>query len=503
MDPDAPVTPATISVLGTFVVTNASVNIDGLASNLNIVVVSTVAITNSEVNANVSSIAAINVNAISVIGGDLSASTTTGVITLGENIDVKGDLFTDAGAIALGIGSHVGGNLFSTGAGVLSLGVDVTVDGNLSSFSGAISIGDGARVGGNVGSTGAGVVTVGANIAVGGSITTAVGAISIGDSTTVGGNVGSTGAGVVSVGANIAVGGNIFTDAGAISIGDSSSVGGNVGSTGAGVVTLTTNVFVGGNISTTAGAITIGTGTTVVGDVAPTGAGVVTVATNVVVGGSITTTVGAITVGSGSSVCGDVDSTVAAATVDGVSVGGEVISSGAIVIGSGSTTSGPCNLLFPPNILIQKSVQIDFDPVNLEDNPKAIPGSVILYTIKVTNVGNPRGASPDTVVITDPMPSNTELFVNVINGVGSGPVFFTEGTTPSGLSYAMVSLTSTTDNISFSNDSGASFLYTPSPDVDGYDGAVTDIKVSLNGAFDASSVEPHPSFSISFRARLK
>jgi hypothetical protein len=222
------------------------------------------------------------------------------------------------------------------------------------------------------------------------------------------------------------------------------------------------------------------------------------------VGGSITTAVGAINVGDSSSVCGDVDSTGAGVTTlnTTVSLGGEVTSSGIIVIGAGSTTSGPCNLLFPPDILIHKSVQIYSDPVNLQDNPKAIPGSVILYTILVTNQGS-GATSPDTVVLIDTTAINTEVFVNDINGNGSGPLIFTDGTPTSGLSYFIDSLASTTDNISFSNDNGASFVYTPMPGPDGYDSAVTDIKVSLSGALKASSGAPHPSFSISFRARLQ
>ena len=92
--------------------------------------------------------------------------------------------------------------------------------------------------------------------------------------------------------------------------------------------------------------------------------------------------------------------------------------------------------LFPPtirpDILILKSVQVYSAPINLQDNPKAIPGAVMLYTVLATN----RGGVVDTgnVVITDPMPANTEVFVNDINGVGSGPLVFADGTQASGLS---------------------------------------------------------------------
>jgi len=625
MDPIAPVTPATIDVVGTVVITGATVNIGGLAADLNIVAVGTVTIgtatltINTQVNANVSSIAAVGVHPGSVIGGNLSASTIAGIITAGANVSVVGDVYTDEGAISIGIGSDVGGNVFSTGAGVITVGATVTVAGNVSTDAGAISIGIGSNVGGTVFSTGAGAITVGADVIVAGGVQSVAGGITIGDRSDVGGEVFSTGAGVITVGADASVGGSVSTfdgainvgigaqiggevsssgqgvitlaasvtvvldvisAVGAVTVGNGSSIGGDVGSTaietattissGAGVVTLGANITVGGNVFSIAGAIDIGDATTVVGNVSSSGAGVLTLTTNVVVGGSVTSTVGAVDVGGSSTVCGDVGTIgagVITLTTD-VSVGGGVYSiAGAITIGAGSTVqlsvditgagvmtltgvevggdiytavgaitgtsslvrghitasgiheerswshqtnlvvSEPtgCLALFPPrtppDILVLKSVQVYSDPVNLQDNPKAIPGSVMFYTVMVTNRGG--STDTDTVVITDPMPVNTEVFVNDINGAGSGPLLFTDGNSVSGLSYSMNSLASTTDNISFSNDNGASFGYTPIPNVDGYDIAVTDIKASLSGAFKASTGAPHPSFSIIFRVRVQ
>jgi hypothetical protein len=576
MDPIAPATAATINVVGTIVITGATANIGGLAEDLNIVAIGTVAIgtalleTNTEVNANVSSTATVNVYASSIIGGDVSANTPTGVITLATNINVAGDVYTDAGAITIGIGSQVGGNVFSTGAGVLSLGADVTVVGDVYSAAGAIAIGIGSIVGGEVFSTGAGVITAGADVIVGGSLSTFDGAINIGIGARIDGGVSSSGGGVLTIGANVIVGLGVVSAAGAVSVGNGSSVSGDVGSTGAGVVTLGANITVGGEVYTIAGAIAIGDSTTVVGDVFSSGAGVLTLTTNVVVGGNVLSTVGAVDVGGSSTVCGDVGTTGAGVITltTGVSVGGGVNSiAGAITIGAGSTvqlsititgagvltmtgvevggdlytlvgvitgtsslvrghvtqsdihtdppwshqtnlvvnTPTACDALFPPSsppdILVLKSVQVYSDPVNLQDNPKAIPGAVMLYTVMVTNRGG--AVDTDTVVITDPMPTNTEVFANDINGAGSGPLLFIDGPAASGLSYSIDSLGSTADSISFSNDNGASFSYTPIPNADGYDGAVTDIKVSFSGLFNASSGLPHPSFSISFRVRVQ
>jgi hypothetical protein len=457
MDPNALVTPATINVVGTFVITDAAVNIDGLASDLNIAVVGTVGIgtalvvTNTQVNANVSSMAAINVYSSSIIGGDLSANTPTGIITLATYTWVVGDVHTDAGAITLGIGSHVGGDVFSTGAGVITAATNVSIGGSLSSFSGAISLGIGTQVDGSVSSSGAGVLTLSADVIVGVDVVSAVGGITVGNGSTICGDVGST---------------------------------------GPGVITLTTNVSVGGGVKSVAGAITIGAGSTVQLSIRSIGAGVMTI-TGVEVGGDLYTFVGAIT-GTTSRVRGHV-------TESNIHTYPLWSHQANLVVNEPAA----CDALLPaplPDILLLKSVQVYSDPVNLQNNPKAIPGSVMLYTILVTNRGG--ATNTDTVVITAPMPVNTDFFVNDINGAGSGPLLFTDGTSASGLSYSMESLASTADNISFSTDNGDSFDYTPASVVD-YDSAVTDIKVSLSGAFEASSGAPHPSFSISFRVRVE
>jgi hypothetical protein len=626
MGPITPAVPATINVVGTVVITGATVNIGGLAADLNIVVVGTVTIgtatltINTQVNANVSSIAAVGVYSGSVIRGNLSASTIAGIITVGANVSVVGHVYTDEGAITIGIGSNVGGNVFSTGAGVISVGATVTVAGNVSTDAGAISIGIGSNVGGEVFSTGAGAITVGADVIVAGGVQSVAGGITIGDRSDVGGEVFSTGAGVITVGADASVGGSLSTfngavnvgigaqigggvsssgegvitlaasvtvvldvisAVGAVTVGNGSSIVGDVGSTaietattissGAGVVTLGSNITVGGNVFSIAGAIDIGDATTVVGNVSSSGAGVLTLTTNVVVGGSVTSTVGAVDVGGSSTVCGDVGTTGAGVITltTNVGVGGGVFSiAGAITIGAGSTVqlsvditgagvmtltgvevggdiytlvgaitgtsslvrghitasdvheerpwshqldlvvSEPtaCTALFPPqsppDVVVVKSVEIHSDPVNLVTNPKwAIPGSVMVYTVMVTNRGG--ATDTDTVVITDPLPTYTEVFVNDINGAGSGPLLFTDGTPISGLSYSMSGLASTTDNIDFSNDNGATFGYTPIPNADGYDIAVTNIMVSMSGPFNASIGAPHPSFSISFRVRVQ
>lgn len=155
-----------------------------------------------------------------------------------------------------------------------------------------------------------------------------------------------------------------------------------------------------------------------------------------------------------------------------------------------------------PDIVVIKTSLTTYDPYNLSSNPKAIPGAWVLYTIQATN----QGLGPvdnDTTVVTDPIPANAEMFVNDLGGAGSGPVLFIDGATASGLSYTFTSLASTTDDVGFSNDGGATFTYTPIPDVDGFDSNVTHVRGSPKGVFNASDGVNHPSFELRFRVRVK
>jgi hypothetical protein len=109
----------------------------------------------------------------------------------------------------------------------------------------------------------------------------------------------------------------------------------------------------------------------------------------------------------------------------------------------------------------------------------------------------------NTTIITDAIPPNTALYVNDISGAGTGPIRFVDGSPPSGLSYNFVSLASTTDGLSFSNNGGVSFVYTPSPDADGVDTNVTNIRIATIGQFLASSGSGDPSFNVLFRVKVQ
>jgi uncharacterized repeat protein (TIGR01451 family) len=62
---------------------------------------------------------------------------------------------------------------------------------------------------------------------------------------------------------------------------------------------------------------------------------------------------------------------------------------------------------------VQKTSTIISDPFNSTTNPKAIPGAVVEYAVKLTNTGS---VSASVVTITDQVPANTAFTSNVYSG---------------------------------------------------------------------------------------
>ena len=129
------------------------------------------------------------------------------------------------------------------------------------------------------------------------------------------------------------------------------------------------------------------------------------------------------------------------------------------------------------------------DTVNNTTNPKRIPGAVIEYSIMIANT---NGGSPDsdTFVITDAIDSATLAF-----DVSAG-VTFVDGATSSGLTLGAVTYSSTAAPGPYV------YNYTPVPDGNGCDGAVTGVRIAMSGLF-AKGGSPSPSFAVKFRARIK
>ena len=155
----------------------------------------------------------------------------------------------------------------------------------------------------------------------------------------------------------------------------------------------------------------------------------------------------------------------------------------------------------PPVLVIAKNVTTVSDPVNDTSNPKAIPGSEVLYTVTVTNTGSGT-VDNDTFEITDAVPNDGCMIVRDIGAPGSGPVLFQDGTPSSGLSYTFISLASGADDLEFSNDGGLTYGYTPVPDAGGCDIAITHIRIRPGGTFAADTGSGSPQAQFSFRAAV-
>ena len=160
------------------------------------------------------------------------------------------------------------------------------------------------------------------------------------------------------------------------------------------------------------------------------------------------------------------------------------------------------DIVFPPDIAVTKTVSFVEDPINLGNDPKAIPGAEIGYTIDVRNDGS-GAVDSDSVIITDAIPPEL-CFVVLDNGSsGAGPVAFQDGSPTSGLSYSFGGFSDTSDDIAFSNDGGLTFDYEPSDPGTGCDPAVTDIRVNLRGTFAADTGSGAPRFELDFRTLIR
>ena len=138
-----------------------------------------------------------------------------------------------------------------------------------------------------------------------------------------------------------------------------------------------------------------------------------------------------------------------------------------------------------PPLTIMKSSQVYYDPVNGTSNPYMIPGSIMAYTVTVANPGA-LSVDTDSIIVIDATPANLMLRVANIPG-GSGPVLFQDGSPASGLTYNFSSLGSSSDDVDFSSNGGATWNYVPTPNASGMDPNVTHIRIRPKGTMAAGS----------------
>lgn len=149
-----------------------------------------------------------------------------------------------------------------------------------------------------------------------------------------------------------------------------------------------------------------------------------------------------------------------------------------------------------PAISIQKQSTVVSDPVSGTTNPKRVPGAIVRYAITVTNSG-PGAVDASTLLVTDVLPADTTLCVTA--ACASPFIEFIDGTPVSGLSF------NPGIHLSYSGNPGGAppFSHVPSPDANGFDGAITGLRVAPAGTFSAAAGGNNPSFVIRFTVRIR
>jgi hypothetical protein len=133
-------------------------------------------------------------------------------------------------------------------------------------------------------------------------------------------------------------------------------------------------------------------------------------------------------------------------------------------------------------------------------NPKAIPASVLEYEMLVSNVPSDLAVQRGPV-IANPVPEQLSLFVGDI-GTGSGPFAYEPASSGSGFDCKFESLSNPADCVEFSDNGGASFDYSPTPDREGFDPNITHIRFRLQPGIQPDRPQTS-SFILRYRMRME
>ncbi len=155
----------------------------------------------------------------------------------------------------------------------------------------------------------------------------------------------------------------------------------------------------------------------------------------------------------------------------------------------------------PAEVVAVQFTEVQDDPVNGTSNPKAIPGAHLLYTVEVSNQ-LPSDVDDGSVVLTVPVPVGTSLCVEDIDGAGSGPVLFQDGSPTSGLVFDYRGLRNRRDDLQFSRN-GRNWRYRPRIDANGCDKQITHLRITPGGVFPALGPSGAPRFTLKFRVLLR
>jgi hypothetical protein len=167
------------------------------------------------------------------------------------------------------------------------------------------------------------------------------------------------------------------------------------------------------------------------------------------------------------------------------------------VAAAGTTIVCTYTNTYRPPMMIVKSSTLFSDPIHGTSFPKMIPGAFVDYTLSITSPSS-YAVDNNSLFVSDNLPNTLWLQVTDYGVAGSGPVQFTNGVPVTNLTYGFSTLSSTTDDIQFSNDNGLTWGYLPTATVGTIDPNVTGIRINPKGIMAAGA-----SFTLRFRTMVK
>jgi uncharacterized repeat protein (TIGR01451 family) len=170
-----------------------------------------------------------------------------------------------------------------------------------------------------------------------------------------------------------------------------------------------------------------------------------------------------------------------------VRYGNYPLTTGETVTGQQAFGIGGVSFCPMPSLTVTKTSAPWSDPVNGTTNPKLIPGGDLIYTLTVANA-NTSPVDLSTTILTDPLPAQVTFYNGDIDDAGPLTTNFAFNAGSSGLTFGAANLT-------YSNNGGTTYVYTPSA---GYDAAVNALRFAPVGSMAANS-----SFTMQFRTRIK
>ena len=153
--------------------------------------------------------------------------------------------------------------------------------------------------------------------------------------------------------------------------------------------------------------------------------------------------------------------------------------------GTATTTINVSLNVEAKNITLTTTTSTTWDPVNGTTNPKSLPGGRKRMAIAVANP-DLVAADNNSLALNVPIPAGTML---ALDGDGTSSTFLqmADGNPSAALVLVYTSPSSTSDDVDFSSDNGASWTYVPVAGNDASQAAVTNMRLRARGAMAAGS----------------